>query len=361
MPGVLAVSQESTPGLSKLPGTKDELAYIKKHIASLTYMHLENVYATPADVLDAMEQYECVHLAAGMLIAGYPSVIATMWSISDDDAPSVADKVYFDMRIWAVLFRYLVVLSALVSLATASNIPVLSLPDSISESFGRTSKIQKIIDGGFYDAFSLQTFGDPTYGRVKTAFVDEVAYVLLRSNYHGDLVAVLDLIYMPTGCGAWTAFRTVTTNGTGRWPSGGEIDIIEWINNRTYNLAPLYITPGCDLKWTYLRIISGKVNSDLCDAKVNGNRGRGVGFRKPVSFSANFNSGRGGYYATSRSKGDGVDVGFWGRDDPGVPEQIESVFSTESCDMDERFRLPEIMFDLTFCGDWAGSNYSSSL
>ncbi|KAJ7742344.1 CHAT domain-containing protein [Mycena maculata] len=39
-------------------------------------------------------QEESVHLAAGMLSAGYRSVIATMWSIMDDDAPNVADDVY---------------------------------------------------------------------------------------------------------------------------------------------------------------------------------------------------------------------------------------------------------------------------
>ncbi|KAF5360183.1 hypothetical protein D9758_011336 [Tetrapyrgos nigripes] len=37
---------------------------------------------------------EAVHLAAGMLAVRYPSVIATMWSIGDNDAPIVADKVY---------------------------------------------------------------------------------------------------------------------------------------------------------------------------------------------------------------------------------------------------------------------------
>jgi CHAT domain-containing protein len=37
---------------------------------------------------------EAVHLAAGMMAAGYSSVLATMWSISDDDAPDVADGVY---------------------------------------------------------------------------------------------------------------------------------------------------------------------------------------------------------------------------------------------------------------------------
>ncbi|KAK0502223.1 CHAT domain-containing protein [Armillaria luteobubalina] len=37
---------------------------------------------------------ESVHLAAGMLMAGYQSVIATLWSIRDVDAPLVAEEVY---------------------------------------------------------------------------------------------------------------------------------------------------------------------------------------------------------------------------------------------------------------------------
>ncbi|THU78663.1 hypothetical protein K435DRAFT_886958 [Dendrothele bispora CBS 962.96] len=40
---------------------------------------------------------EAVHLAAGMLAVGYPSVIATMWSIGDSDAPLIADKVYANL------------------------------------------------------------------------------------------------------------------------------------------------------------------------------------------------------------------------------------------------------------------------
>lgn len=37
---------------------------------------------------------EAIHLAAGMLAAGYASVVATMWSIQDDDAPIIAEKFY---------------------------------------------------------------------------------------------------------------------------------------------------------------------------------------------------------------------------------------------------------------------------
>ncbi|TFY76174.1 hypothetical protein EWM64_g7836 [Hericium alpestre] len=37
---------------------------------------------------------EAVHLAAGMQLAGYRSIVATMWSIGDEDGPLVADEVY---------------------------------------------------------------------------------------------------------------------------------------------------------------------------------------------------------------------------------------------------------------------------
>lgn len=37
---------------------------------------------------------EAIHIAAGMLLAGYRGVIATMWSILDRDAPRVTEDVY---------------------------------------------------------------------------------------------------------------------------------------------------------------------------------------------------------------------------------------------------------------------------
>ncbi|KAK7467673.1 hypothetical protein VKT23_004726 [Stygiomarasmius scandens] len=40
---------------------------------------------------------ESVHLAAGMLAVGYPSVVATLWSIQDGDAPIIANKFYEEL------------------------------------------------------------------------------------------------------------------------------------------------------------------------------------------------------------------------------------------------------------------------
>lgn len=44
-------------------------------------------------------------------------------------------------------------------------------------------------------------------------------------NAYDEVIIVLDVEHMPTGCGTWPAFWTLSD--TGPWPNGGEIDIIE--------------------------------------------------------------------------------------------------------------------------------------
>lgn len=147
---ILAVSQED----NSLLNTKSELAHIRRHAKEFSYKQMEKDQATPEAVLNAMVTYnsvhlachgqqnteraakscfllhdgvltleeitkrslgnkglaflsacqtatgdeqmpdEAVHLAAGMLVGGYSTVIATMWPINDADAPTVANLVY---------------------------------------------------------------------------------------------------------------------------------------------------------------------------------------------------------------------------------------------------------------------------
>ncbi|QRW25779.1 CHAT domain protein [Rhizoctonia solani] len=154
-PRILGVGQAATPGLTPLPGTTTELGYLQAHSKQRTdYWQLTDERATRKAVLDAMDEYdwvhlachasqdlrdstksrfylhdgtldlsainqrtfrskglaylsacqtatgdeklpdEAIHLASGMLMAGYRSVIASLWSVMDEDAPFVADKVY---------------------------------------------------------------------------------------------------------------------------------------------------------------------------------------------------------------------------------------------------------------------------
>ncbi|CAE6541280.1 unnamed protein product [Rhizoctonia solani] len=154
-PRILVVGQEATPGHNQLPGITKELACIENHARNVAELsQITSSDATAPAVLDAMEQHdwvhlachahqnaanptksgfflhessldldsitrrlftqkglaflsacqtatgdeilpdEAVHLASGMLMAGYSSVIATMWSVLDEDAPFITDKVY---------------------------------------------------------------------------------------------------------------------------------------------------------------------------------------------------------------------------------------------------------------------------
>ncbi|KAG9096211.1 hypothetical protein FRC06_008904 [Ceratobasidium sp. 370] len=152
--GILAVGQSNTRGMSSLPGTTRELDHIAQQAGGLRFTRLEGSQATHAAVLDGMHDHswvhlachasqnlddptssvfylhdkvldlatisqapfkhaglaflsacqtaagvenlseEAAHLAAGMLMSGFPSVIATMWSVRDQDAPVVAEQVY---------------------------------------------------------------------------------------------------------------------------------------------------------------------------------------------------------------------------------------------------------------------------
>jgi CHAT domain-containing protein len=155
--GLLAVSQPNTPGQLALPNTATELIHIQKcahnsgvqgiktlegpaatmesvikgmaahgwvHLAchaaqdaanptqsafylhdgplelsmlvTKSFQHAELAFLSACQTVAGHERLseEAVHLAAGMLLAGYRGVIATMWSIMDKDAPVIAEKVY---------------------------------------------------------------------------------------------------------------------------------------------------------------------------------------------------------------------------------------------------------------------------
>lgn len=74
-------------------------SHSKLTLSNIIKLQLENaelafLSACQTATGDEELQDEAVHLAAGMLLAGYRSVIATMWSIDDDIAVEVADEAY---------------------------------------------------------------------------------------------------------------------------------------------------------------------------------------------------------------------------------------------------------------------------
>ena len=67
-----------------------------KEIMKQSFSHTELAFLSACETAmgDGELPAEAIHLAAGMLMAGYGSVVATMWSIEDNDGPIIAEKFY---------------------------------------------------------------------------------------------------------------------------------------------------------------------------------------------------------------------------------------------------------------------------
>ncbi|CAE6438596.1 unnamed protein product [Rhizoctonia solani] len=105
---IFAIGQANIPGHSSLPGTANEsgptksvfflhdgildLDSINKRSFKNKGLAFQSACQTAAG--DEKLPDEAIHLTLGMLMARYLSVIATIWSVHDDDAPLVAGKVY---------------------------------------------------------------------------------------------------------------------------------------------------------------------------------------------------------------------------------------------------------------------------
>ncbi|EIW83244.1 glycoside hydrolase family 16 protein [Coniophora puteana RWD-64-598 SS2] len=256
---------------------------------------------------------------------------------------------------------------------------------------------------GFLDGFSWETMDDPTHGRVN--FVDQGTALgknltwssdsqfVMRADHtnsvHGSdrgrdsvriqshdaydqAVFVLDLAHMPAGCATWPAFWTISQEGP--WPLGGEIDIIENVNDADENLSSLHTTGSCSMPQE--RSQGGETVSTDCDASVNTNQGCGTTTKKSNSFGTGFNVAGGGHYVLQKSD-TGIRTWFFPRDDQRFPAELAYGAQTVhpgpdwgtpdaffpmggNCDYGQHFNAHAIVFDLTLCGDWAGSAWGKS-
>ncbi|THG95111.1 hypothetical protein EW026_g6478 [Hermanssonia centrifuga] len=115
--------------------------------------------------------------------------------------------------------------------------------------------------------------------------------------------------------------------------------------------------------------MAGTATGNDCDVDTSNNAGCGVQASTDYSFGPSFNAIGGGWYAMERNP-DSISVWFWARNATGtVPSDMSSgndsidtdawgtptaYFPNTQCDIDSHFSANNIIFDLTFCGDWAG-------
>lgn len=254
----------------------------------------------------------------------------------------------------------------------------------------------------FFEQMNFFTGDDPTHGTVtyvdqQTAFSQNLAYVDSNGNvimkgddtnwlpmgvnrssvrvssthqYNTGLF-ILDLNRAPWGCATWPAWWTL---GGGQWPYTGEIDIIEGVHDNEHNQVAWHSGPNCSLTPTSnftgsLVYTNGQPNLN-CFGLINDNAGCGVGAWSQASYGPSFDAGGGGVFAM---KWDEEGIAIWNFYRNAVPLDITAgqpkpsgwgkpvaSLSPLGCDPISNFVNHSIIFDITFCGDWAGNSYATS-
>ncbi|KAF2503039.1 mixed-linked glucanase precursor [Lophium mytilinum] len=216
----------------------------------------------------------------------------------------------------------------------------------------------------------LKTVGNQVYiGVDSTSHLDPNGVgrnsVRLQSNpsYNHALV-IADFAHIPgSDCGAWPAFWMVGPN----WPNEGEIDIIEGVNLNTYDQVTLHTSAGC-VPSVGSGGMSGTPTGNADCGASGGYTGCGVVSGSATSYGTAFDANGGGVYATLWTSS-GIEVWYFPANS--VPGDIKSgtpnpagwgqpIANYAGCNFDAQFQNMNIIFDITFCGDWAGSVWSSS-
>ncbi|KAB8336654.1 hypothetical protein FH972_020965 [Carpinus fangiana] len=184
---------------------------------------------------------------------------------------------------------------------------------------------------------------------------DGRASVRVQSNtVYNQGLFLLDLDHMPHGCGTWPAFWMVGPD----WPKHGELDIIENVHEASSDLVTLHTDNGCNLAKT--GAFTGKPGNTNCAYQP----GCGVDAANPNSYGINFNNNGGGVYATEWNS-DALSIWFFPRD--AIPADISAgaptlagwgppmaQFYKSGCNIDQYFADMQIVFNIDFCGEWAG-------
>jgi hypothetical protein len=180
-------------------------------------------------------------------------------------------------------------------------------------------------------------------------------------KYYDKSLVIADIAHMPGSvCGTWPAFWSVGKE----WPQDGEIDIIEGVNLQDHNEIVMHTAGTCSLTDTDM---TGIVNATGCGTDlgtvgcvIEGHQG---------SYGTSFNKQQGGVYALEWTDSF---LKIWYFPRHAIPPSITSgkpdvtKFGTpmalveESCDVANAFKAQSFVFDVTFCGDWAGGVFGNS-
>lgn len=282
----------------------------------------------------------------------------------------------------------------------------------------RYGKPEQYVGPDFFQYWNFYTGPDPTHGTVD--FVSEwegwqnklldasEAGVLMRvdnttvvggqggrkavrieskNSYNGGLF-VVTLENVPTACGAWPAFWMFGDDAQHAWPRWGEYDILESIHMTNYATTTLHTRRSCDQRDVNLGI--DFVGQGWATGSLGTNKAKNCWVKAPQEFS-NQGCGQklpdGSFGPEFNKNGGGTFVAEWthgGRNGkimrtwffPKGKEPIDLVVRSPQPDLwgtpnsfftlNERwcsadhFKNMRMVFDTTFCGDYAGSTFQAS-
>ncbi|KAG6335282.1 hypothetical protein ID866_3811 [Astraeus odoratus] len=152
------------------------------------------------------------------------------------------------------------------------------------------------------------------------------------------------------------------------------MDIIEGVHDNEHNQVTWHTAPGCNLtattNFTGTVVQTNGVDNLQCNALINSNAGCGITEWSRASYGPYFDSQGGGVFAM---KWDSNGIAVWSFYRAAIPQDINeglpdpsnwgepvAELAPTSCNITQFFANHSIVFDITFCGDWAGNSYSTS-
>jgi hypothetical protein len=155
------------------------------------------------------------------------------------------------------------------------------------------------------------------------------------------------------------------------WPNNGEIDIIEGVNAQSGNHMALHTSDGCSTTTTQNVHHTSEIVSTNCYVYApNQSSNQGCAQHNPLahSYGWGLNGAGGGVYAMEWNS-DFIKVWWFPRGS--IPSDVFSAnpeplnwglpaarFSG-NCNINSKFQSHRIIFNITFCGDWANGTWGS--